>query len=67
MLEDRVMSKKKWSTPKLIVLARGKPEEYVLETCKVVGGGGKHSIAVGDCKERVTPPVEGQCDSYVGS
>ena len=26
--------KKKWVTPKLIVLARGKPEERVLSGCK---------------------------------
>ncbi len=28
------MNKKKWATPKLIVLVRGKPEELVLTNCK---------------------------------
>jgi hypothetical protein len=30
-----VQRKRKWSTPQLIVLARGTPEESVLESCKV--------------------------------
>ena len=29
--------KKKWETPKLICLYRGRPEEAVLLTCKVIG------------------------------
>lgn len=31
------MKKKVWEKPKLIVLFRGKPEEAVLETCKIAG------------------------------
>lgn len=30
------MPKKKWEKPQLIVLVRGKPEEAVLVTCKVM-------------------------------
>jgi len=30
--------KKKWETPKLICLYRGRPEEAVLTGCKVSGG-----------------------------
>ncbi|MQY69731.1 MAG: hypothetical protein GH145_02560 [Firmicutes bacterium] len=30
--------KKKWETPKLICLYRGRPEEAVLTGCKVTGG-----------------------------
>lgn len=33
------MSKKKWRTPQLIVLVRGKPEEGVLSLCKSNSGG----------------------------
>ena len=32
--------KRAWDTPEMIVLARGKPEEAVLYTCKKYGGGG---------------------------
>lgn len=28
-------TKKVWQTPKLIILARGRPEEFVLAGCKV--------------------------------
>ncbi len=30
---------KKWETPKLVVLVRGKPEECILTNCKFVGHG----------------------------
>jgi len=32
--------KKKWETPKLICLYRGRPEEAVLGACKYAGQGG---------------------------
>ncbi len=32
--------KKKWETPKLICLYRGRPEEAVLAFCKLAAGGG---------------------------
>ncbi|MBU1523187.1 MAG: hypothetical protein KKG50_00820 [Candidatus Omnitrophica bacterium] len=32
--------RKKWTTPQLIVLVRGKPEEGVLVTCKTEQAGG---------------------------
>jgi len=30
------MNKKQWQKPELIVLVRSKPEESVLQTCKVI-------------------------------
>ena len=32
--------KKKWVQPELTVLERSKPEEAVLDGCKIIGGGG---------------------------
>ena len=32
--EEKHMAKAQWTTPQLIVLARGTPEERVLESCK---------------------------------
>ena len=46
--------KGKWSKPKLIVLARGKPEERVLAYCKADPGAGPGS------RERHCNPT-GQC------
>jgi hypothetical protein len=40
---------KKWSMPQLIVLNRGKPEEYVLAVCKLNAGGGGPQIGVHGC------------------
>ena len=31
-------SKKEWHRPELIVLVQGKPEEMVLQTCKMISG-----------------------------
>lgn len=33
----------RWSKPELLVLARSKPEETVLESCKTVNYAGAHS------------------------
>ncbi len=33
---ERELKKKKWTTPQLIILVRGKPEEGVLLACKGV-------------------------------
>ena len=35
--------KKKWETPKLICLYRGRPEEAVLDYCKIGSGPGPDS------------------------
>ena len=34
------MRKTAWDTPEMTILARGKPEEAVLFSCKKQGGGG---------------------------
>lgn len=34
------LPKKAWEKPQLIILARGTPQESVLEHCKYIGGGG---------------------------
>ncbi len=41
------MKTKKWVKPKLIVLARGRPEEAVLGTCKYSGQNGPGGV---NCK-----------------
>ena len=51
------MAKKKWERPKLIVLVRARPEERVLDNCKVLDGtlgpgdsyGGCSKINIGEC------------------
>jgi hypothetical protein len=40
---------KKWETPELIILLRGKPEEAVLRTCKISGGSGGADTNNTDC------------------
>ena len=37
---ERTQEKKAWQKPELIVLVRSRPEEMVLEVCKVQSGGG---------------------------
>jgi hypothetical protein len=34
---EHSMMKKIWEKPKLIILARGRPEEFVLAGCKIKG------------------------------
>jgi hypothetical protein len=49
--------KSQWSTPQLIVLARGMPEERVLEHCKFIGagiGGGKDTTNQDGCNDTAT-------------
>ncbi len=43
--------KKKWETPKLICLYRGRPEEAVLQSCKISAtpGGGAYGPNSGKC------------------
>jgi len=47
--------KKKWETPKLICLYRGRPEEAVLATCKYqgygVGPGGNNCRPSAQCSD----------------
>jgi len=38
------MSKKTWKKPKLLVLARGGPEESVLQVCKYQGNPGPQNV-----------------------
>jgi len=52
---DTMKEKKKWTTPQLIVLVRGEPEEGVLAACKtdlnMVGNNG----AYGACQQEFEP------------
>lgn len=41
--------KEKWSKPKLIIIARGKPEERVLTACKSGTGGGSTGSGHSGC------------------
>ncbi len=42
------MPKRKWTTPQLVVLVRGKPEEGVLAACKsfIIGQSGPSDLAM---------------------
>ena len=37
--EGKLVMKKEWKKPKLVVLVRGRAEENVLSTCKTAGSG----------------------------
>ncbi|MBN1631003.1 MAG: hypothetical protein JW990_14670 [Thermoleophilia bacterium] len=41
-----------WKTPEMVVLTRGRPEENVLQGCKVDGasGSGSQGVTYADCK-----------------
>ncbi len=51
--------KKKWETPKLICLYRGRPEEAVLQGCKGTPGAGLGGVGHGSkCQAAcVTPTI----------
>jgi len=53
--------RKSWQKPKLIVLVRGKLEEYVLSACKTAGGSGP-APSHADClaNSDICPPM---CES----
>lgn len=51
--------KKKWGTPKLIILTRGKPDERVLSNCKVsFTGSNNPAVATGI---HCGGPIDGSC------
>jgi len=49
------MIKKKWTSPKLIVLVRSKPEEAVLVGCKTIGNVGPENENGGCNMDRCFP------------
>lgn len=55
------MTKKAWGTPEMTVLARGKPEEAVLFSCKKLGGGGPVTANT-SCLD-ITPCGGPSCDA----
>ena len=55
------MRKTAWNTPEMTVLARGKPEEAVLYTCKKYGGGGP--ITGNTSCLNITPCGGAACDA----
>ena len=55
--------KKKWETPKLICLYRGRPEEAVLTACKAVGAAGPSRPIGKACVHSTSGP----CSSTVGT
>jgi len=40
--------KKTWKQPKLIVLSKGRPEEFVLQACKTADGSGPNGPGTQD-------------------
>jgi hypothetical protein len=61
--------RKQWQTPELTVLMRGKPEEAVLETCKVALIAQTASFPSGVAISCSTPKqaCSNACSSLVGS
>ncbi len=63
------MNKKPWVKPQLIILARGTPEESVLEHCKRIGDYNKttpENVAQVGCDNGKTSNC-GNCQSRSGS
>lgn len=63
--------KMKWTTPQLIVLARGTPEEAVLTHCKVIGPptqqAGPSVLVQSECSRGPDQSQCGSCQSRSGS
>lgn len=63
--------KKEWTTPKLIILVRGKREENILAACKTISGAPGATQAEGQCKYYFWSLPEGEhcnfCSSIVSS
>ncbi len=59
------MNKKKWEKPKLIVLVRGKTEEFVLTQCKDSGVVGSSSTDLNGCFAMDWTNGGGQCGACV--
>ena len=54
-----------WKTPEMLVLNRGRPEESVLQGCKVDGafGSGSSGVIFNDCKKSETTKCRQSCSS----
>ena len=64
------MTNRKWETPKLIVLARGRPEEGVLTNCRNASTIPTSLINTSKrgCKDRITGTCTGaDCSGTTGS
>ena len=59
--------RKTWQKPKLVVLVKGRPEEYVLAACKTGGVATEvtPSINEGDCRQNLVNCED--CSSLAGS
>lgn len=55
--------KARWSRPELVVLARGRPEESVLDGCKVDGSLTGPYATYHDCRAQGTNKCSGPCSS----
>ena len=62
-------AKRQWTTPKLIVLARGTPEETLLLNCKIIDPGsvGATDNAQAGCQDIDSPSQCGACQARTGS
>lgn len=61
-------TKKEWTRPQLIVLARGTPEEAVLYNCKRIGDvQGPQASVQQACETSENPSVCGACQARAGS
>lgn len=63
---NKEAKKKKWDRPKLIILTRGKPEERVLDGCKIGGDIGPES-ALSTCATEKPDPCKNSCLSDISS
>lgn len=58
--------RKTWQKPKLVILVKGRPEEYVLSACKDSAGAEENAVdAFVDCELNAT--ICGACDVLDGS
>jgi hypothetical protein len=59
--------KKAWEQPKLVVLSQGRPEEFVLQSCKTADGSGPNGPGTGDNTCTYPAYGGGPCDQIVPS
>jgi len=61
--------KREWSKPRLIVLVRGTPEEYILAICKTHNDPSAPGRSNSTCKpgENLNPPCSEACRGVTGT
>lgn len=66
-IREELMAKREWIQPQLIVLARGTPEESVLQACKIIDGPNGSDLITDQNNCTLAGKVCGTCQPRGGS